>query len=319
MNNVQIAVVGGGPAGLSASIAAARAGARVVLFDENRSLGGQLRYRSAELSDLDPPLNVPPRLAAALSGDARDAGVDLRLGATVWGLFAGPILAVADATGSYQLQPEQIVLATGSTDLPFPFPGGSLPGVLTARAVQILLHLHHVLPGRRFAVIGSGDAAEEVSRDIVAAGGAVVARLAPDRHGPNLIAEGDDGIRAIGFAGERHEVDTIVVAVGRQPDAELALMVECDAGYSPALGGFVPLRDAELRTSLPGILVAGDVAGICDVATALAEGRFAGLSAAAALGLISDTELDEARADFAGSAFDRIATVSGLSAVPARA
>jgi thioredoxin reductase len=316
VNDVQLSVVGGGPAGLSAAVAAARAGARVVLLDENRSLGGQLRYRIADLADLEPPRKFPPRLAESLIDDARDAGVDLRSGATAWGLFAGPALAVSDASGSYQLEPEQIVLATGSTDLPFPFPGGSLPGVLTARAVQILLHIHRVLPSRRFAVIGTGAEAVEVCGDIATAGGEIVVRIDPDPHDLNLLAEGSDGVRAVSVAGVRHEVDMIVVAIGCQPDTELALMAECDCGYAPALGGLVPIRDASLRTSVTGILAAGDAAGICDVATALAEGRFAGLSAAAVLGLISDAALDEARIAYADATRDRALVAASLLAVP---
>jgi thioredoxin reductase len=316
VNDVQIAVVGAGPAGLSASIAAANAGARVVLIDENRSLGGQLRYRIADLPNLDSPLNRPHRLAAALIEEARNAGVDLRPNVIAWGLFAGPALAVSGTTDSYQIEPEQTVLATGSTDLPFPFPGGSLPGVLTARAIQILLHVHRVLPGRRFAVIGAGTEAAEVCRDIATVGGTVAVRIDPHVHGQDPLADGTDGVRAITVAFERHEVDTIVVAVGRQPDAELALMAECEAGFAPALGGFVPLRDANLRTSISGILVAGDAAGTGDVATAIAEGRFAGVSAAAALGLISDATLDEARIAYTEATGDRAATTASLLAVP---
>jgi thioredoxin reductase len=312
---VQVAVVGGGPAGLTAAIAAARSGARVVLLDENRSLGGQLRYRIAELPELDSSSNRPPRLAKALIGEARDAGVDLRPGTVAWGLFADRVLAVAEGEESYHLEAEQIILATGSTDLPVPFAGGSLPGVMTSRAIQILLHIHRVLPGRRFAVIGIGIEAEEVGRDIAAAGGQVVVRIDPARHGTDLLAEGDDGVRAVTIAGERYDVDAIIVAGGRQPDAQLALMAECDAGYAPALGGIVPLRDADLRSSIPGIFVAGDGAGICDVATAIAEGRLAGLSAAATLGLLSAETLSAARSAYSNAVRDRAAIVDSLHAV----
>jgi thioredoxin reductase len=315
VRRVQIAVVGGGPAGLSAATAASRAGANVVLVDENRSLGGQLRYRIADLPLLDPPLNRPPRLAETLIAEATAAGVDLRPGAIAWGLFAGPVLAIAEEADSYHLQAEQIVLATGSTDLPFAFPGGSLPGVMTARAIQILLHVHRVLPGQRFALIGADT--EEVGRDIALAGGLIVVRIDPDLHRAGLAAEGDDGVSAVTDAGNRYDVDAVVIAVGRQPDAELALMAECDAGYDATLGGIVPLRDARLRTRVPGILVAGDGAGICDVATATAEGRLAGLSAAAALGLIAEDKLDSAAAVYAATSRDRAARVASLRPVPA--
>ena len=288
MSDVQVAVVGGGPAGLSAATAAARAGARTRLFDEQTAPGGQLRYRIASLPHLEPPLDLPPRLAERLIGDARDAGVEMHPNAVVWGLFPGPVLAVAGPDDSYHLPADQIVLATGSTDLPFTFPGCSRPGVMTARGLQILLHIHRILPSRRYAVIGAGAGADEIQRDIELAGGRVVVRIDPGRDGASLAAEGEDAVRALIVAGERHEVEVAVIAVGRQPDCELALMAECDAGFSAAHSGFVPLQDHNLRTSVPGILVAGDAAGICDVATAIAEGRFAGLSAAAALGLLPD-------------------------------
>lgn len=316
MNAVEVAVVGGGPAGLSAAIAAARAGARVALLEENRSLGGQLRYRIAALPGLEPRVRFPSDLAESLIGEARGAGVDLRPGAVAWGLFAGPVLAVSDGPSSSQIEPSQIVLATGSTDLPFPFLGGSLPGVLTARATQILLHVYRVLPSRRFAVVGTGTEADELCRDVVAAGGEIVVRIDPELDGQDLAAEGAEGVRALTIAGNRYEVETIVVAIGRQPDAELALMADCEAGYDPRLGGLVPLRDADLRTSIPGILVAGDAAGVCNVATALAEGTFAGLSAAAALGLISEADLDAARRVYHEAAAHRAADAASLRAVP---
>ncbi|HKG27416.1 MAG TPA: FAD-dependent oxidoreductase, partial [Thermomicrobiales bacterium] len=288
MSDAQVAVVGGGPAGLSAALAAARAGAGVVLFDENPSFGGQLRYRIADL----PPLEFPPRLAEKLIAEARNAGVELRPQTVVWGLFPGGVLAVSEGIDSYQIRADQIVLATGSTDLPFTFPGGSLPGVMTARGLQILLHVQRVLPARHFAVVGAGPEAVEVRRDIELADGRVVVQVDPECDGSSLAAEGEDAVQAMDIAGDRHEVDAVVIAIGRQPDNELAQMVACEAGFSAELGGFVPLRDANLRTSVPGILVAGDAAGICDAGMAIAEGRFAGLSAAAALGLVSDGTLD---------------------------
>lgn len=296
MRSVQVAVVGGGPAGLSAAATAALAGAQVLLLDENRALGGQLRYRIADL----PNLGFPSRLAETLIAEAHEAGADLRTRAVAWGLFPGSILAVSEPDASYHLRADQIILATGSTDLPFPFPGGSSPGVMTARAVQILFHIHRVLPGRRFAVIGTGPEAEEVSRDVALAGGEVVTQLDPQVSIPDIGAE----------------VDTTIIAVGRQPDAELALMAECDAAYAASLGGFVPLRDQNLRTSVPGILIAGDAAGICDVAAAIAEGRFAGLSAAAALGLLPNDALVAARTAYTTATGGRAAAAASLSPVP---
>jgi sarcosine oxidase subunit alpha len=317
VRSVQVAIVGGGPAGLSAAIASARNGARVALLDENASLGGQLRYRIAAPPNLDPPADLPPRLAERLIAEAQGAGVEFHPHAVVWGLFPGGVLAVSADDGSYHLRANQVVLATGSTDAPFIFPGGTLPGVMAARGLQILLHLHRILPARRFAVVGSGPEATEVRRDIELAGGRVIVQVDPDRDGSGLSAEGDDAVRSAVVAGKRHEVGAIVVAVGRQPDNELALMVECEAGFSAELGGFVPLRDHDLRASVPGVLVAGDAAGVCDAGTALAEGRFAGLSAAATGGLVSQEALDDARREYhARVAAERVAVAASLRPTP---
>jgi sarcosine oxidase, subunit alpha len=316
VRQVRVAVVGGGPAGLAAATAAADAGARVGLFEENPTPGGQLRYRIAEQPGVgERPLRAPA-LAEGLVADARAAGVDLRTGAVAWGLFAGNVLGVVERGVAYHLEAERIVLATRSTDLPFPFPGGSLPGVLTGRALQILLHVHRVLPGQRFAVVGTGWEAREVAVDVELAGGTVVAWIDPAADA--IVARGDRGVSRLWVGADERDVDAVVVAVGRQPDVELALMAGCDAGYFAALGGLVPLRDDDLRSSVHGLFIAGDAAGVCDVATAVAEGRFAGRSAAASLGLVERGALDEARRDHLAAVGDRAGVAAVLSAAPTR-
>ena len=261
MNQTQIAIIGAGPAGLSAAIAAAELGAKVTVFDENATAGGRLRYR---ILDGDVPL---ADMRSELIRDIERLSVDMHLNAKVWGLFPEHVIAVSMSDRSSEYHADQIILATGSTDLPFPFPGGSLPGVMTARGLQIVMHLGRVLPGERIAVIGSGPEADEVVRDIGLAGGHVVVEVDPHRPEVSLNAEGRDGVTSLVIDGESFDVDVVVIAVGRQPEAELSQMTECDHGYVPALGGFIPLRNHYLRTSRDGIIVAGDASGVCDLAT----------------------------------------------------
>jgi NADPH-dependent 2,4-dienoyl-CoA reductase/sulfur reductase-like enzyme len=315
---VQVAVVGAGPSGLSAAIAAARAGAKTILLDEHSALGGQLRYRIAELTidRMASPVR-PAVLAADLVGQARTVGVDLRPGVVAWGLFEEHLLGVVEATASYLVRADRIVLATGSTDLPLPFAGGTLPGVFSARAVQVLINHHRVLPGQRFVLLGSGADANEVAEDIRLAGGAVVATVDPG-DGTRIKAEGADGVQTVSLDGVCHEADAIVVAVGRQPDPQLALMAECAAAFSAELGGFVPIRDDRLHSSDPRIIVAGDAAGLCDVSLALIEGRFAGISAAADLGLVDEPAVAAARADYEAVAGERVAYARRLQPVYAQ-
>jgi sarcosine oxidase subunit alpha len=315
VRRTEIAVVGGGPAGLSAAVATAGAGAQTVLLDENPTLGGQLRYRVAEVApDGRGGTLRAPALLARLTEEVAAAGVDARPGSLAWGLFEDNVLTVVDATDSYQLRAERIVLATGSTDLPYPFAGGSLPGVFSARAVQILLHLHRVLPGRRFVVLGGGPAAAELAEDIRLAGGEVVATFDPRDDASSVRAEGQDGVRSVTLNGQRYDAEIVIVALDRQPDPALALMAECAAGYAAELGGYVPVRDDRLQTSDPRILVAGDAAGLCDVPTALAEGRLTGLSAALALAHGDEAVLDAARQALDLATLDRLNIGRGMAA-----
>jgi pyruvate/2-oxoglutarate dehydrogenase complex dihydrolipoamide dehydrogenase (E3) component len=157
-----------------------------------------------------------------------------------------------------------------------------------------MLREWRVMPGDDFVVIGDGVEANEITTDIESLGGRVVTRVRT-REALKLRAFGQQGIEAVEVNGARYEAEVVVVAVGRQPDIELALMAECATGYCEALSGFVPIRDEYLRTSVPSILVAGDAAGICDSIVAVAEGRFAGISAAHALGLVDDSVLEEER------------------------
>jgi pyruvate/2-oxoglutarate dehydrogenase complex dihydrolipoamide dehydrogenase (E3) component len=169
------------------------------------------------------------------------------------------------------------------------------------------------MPGKRFVVIGDGVDGDEITKEIESVNGQVVARVLTNEV-PGLTAIGDRGIESVEFNGMRHVADVVVIAVGRQPDIELALMAECSTGFSEALGGFVPIRDENLRTSIPSILVAGDSAGICDSLTAVAEGRFAGVSAAQALGLIEDSILEVERMRYLEETGDR--TTLAMQVVP---
>jgi thioredoxin reductase/bacterioferritin-associated ferredoxin len=279
MKTTGIAVIGAGPAGIAAALAAAEAGAAVTLIDEHPAVGGQLRWRIAPLRGLDDTLEGLPacRAAETLCERLAAAGVSVLTEAVAWGLFDDDSLGVATPDGGFLLQAEKIVVATGAVDLVLPFPGWTLPGVMTARAAQIMLHLHRVLPGRRVAVIGEGPDAAELVTDLETAGAEVVLRAADPAQ---VVASGESRVEQVTVDGERYEVDTVVIALGRQPDPELALQAQVDLGYSSRLGCHLPLRSELLETSRPGLYVAGEAAGAAGVAESFAEGRLTGLAAA---------------------------------------
>jgi sarcosine oxidase subunit alpha len=207
----------------------------------------------------------------------------LHAGTVVAGVYPGFDVLMADRERSWSLTPDALIVATGSTDLPFPFPGATLPGVFSARALQILLHRHRVLPGKRFVILGGGELAEELEVDVLLAGGEIVWRgIAP----PHVLrAEGAGGVEAF-VAGEAiHEADVVAVAVGRQPDAALTCMAGIAQGFSSLLGGWTPRVDDSMRCPGRHIFVAGDAAGAGDVYAAMLEGHIAGESVGAMLGL----------------------------------
>ena len=102
---------------------------------------------------------------------------------------------------------DALIVTTGSTDLPYPFPGATYPGVFSGRGLQILINRYRVRPGRRFAIIGGAGDAEELAVDIMLAGGEMVwSGIAP---APFLRAEGVDGVNGLwvgqrGARGRRH-------------------------------------------------------------------------------------------------------------------
>lgn len=161
-SDCDVAVIGAGAAGVAASVVAARSGCRVTLIDVGDQPGGQY-YRGADMSSL-------PRAGldyAALAGDldrlvAANA-VDYRPRTTAYALErAGQGLLVRtrgddrhrDNVGI--LRAGTVILATGAFDRPLPFPGWTLPGVMTGGGAQSLVKGQHVLPGRRVVVAGTG-------------------------------------------------------------------------------------------------------------------------------------------------------------------
>jgi thioredoxin reductase len=311
----QVIVSGAGPAGLAAATAAARAGAAVLLLEERSVAGGQLRYRVQPIvAAPDAHAERPSRLLERLISEALAADADLRTNALVAGCFADRELLVVEGRRSWRITPDALIVTTGAVDLPYPFPGATFPGVFSAQGLQILLNQHRVRPGRRFAIIGVGAAADELAVDIMLAGGEVVwSGIAP---APFLQAEGNDGVRVLRVGQDRVEADIIVISVGRQADSALATMAGTPLGFSAEFGGLVPLVDERLQSPVAGMFVAGDAAGVGSLAAAIAEGRLAGVSAAASLGLASEDDVAAARAAGGPELASRIALRAALQPIP---
>lgn len=186
MERVDVAVVGAGPAGLQAALAAAQAGAEVVLIESRPQPGGQ--FFKLPPVEFDPAVLTPrQRQGRSLWQQARAAGVRLLANTTVWGLFErGHLLTLSGPEAPAELQAAVVILAPGAYDRPVAFPGWTLPGVMTAGAAQLLLAQQRVLPGRRVVLAGTGPLQLVLAAALVQAGAEVVAVLEaarPLQHG----------------------------------------------------------------------------------------------------------------------------------------
>jgi octopine oxidase subunit A len=154
---VELAIVGGGPAGMAAATLGAKLGMQVVLLDEQASPGGQI-YRSvahapqARLDVLGPDYAAGRALVDAF----RQSGARHIGGAAVWQVTPQRTVHYLRDGEVRSLQAQHVVLCTGALERPFPIPGWTLPGVLTAGAAQILLKSSDVVPAEPVVLAGCG-------------------------------------------------------------------------------------------------------------------------------------------------------------------
>ncbi|MDP3414782.1 FAD-dependent oxidoreductase, partial [Falsiroseomonas sp.] len=171
-----VLVVGAGPAGLSASIAAAEAGCKVVALDERDAPGGQyLKPLAASHAHAAPDRQF--RQGAELRARAIAAGVDFRFGATVWGGFGADEIAALVEGRNVVFRPQRLVIAAGSHERPVPIPGWTLPGVMTTGCLQTLARANRVSPGDHVVIAGNGPLNLQLACELVEGGVQVAAVL----------------------------------------------------------------------------------------------------------------------------------------------
>lgn len=181
---VTLAVIGAGPAGLAAAVAAADAGVRVTLLDSAPEVGGQFWRGPAPALGARRPgalhhaRRTWARLRARLAGHVADGRITHLADRHVWLVesgftvhaLRGRFLDAAEAVTA-----DAVLLATGGYEKVLPFPGWTLPGVLTAGGAQAMLKGGLVLPGRTAVVAGTGPLLIPVAAGLAAAGARVAA------------------------------------------------------------------------------------------------------------------------------------------------
>lgn len=288
-----VLIVGAGPAGLAAATAAAGSGARTVLLEQDPSAGGRLRDAAHDVEQ--------DRMVA----EAEAAGVTILAGTAAFGVFEGPLVAAASADALYRIRARSIVFATGSIEQLPVFPNNDLPGVILSSAAKLLIERFRVRPGTRAVVLTGSEEGHATAAKIADSGAEVtVVDLRLDASSGDLAvipgstilsATGRRRVRAVtvgppgASAGRRLPCDVVVVADFTAPLTGLVAMTGARLSFDVAAQAHLP---AELPT---GVFVAGSVAGARTVDQAVAEGRIAGLQAAAAAGHPSRAVADELR------------------------
>ncbi|RLF77323.1 sarcosine oxidase subunit alpha [Thermococci archaeon] len=321
-----VVVIGGGPAGMMAAINASDAGAKVVLLDENPMLGGQLvkqthkffgkREQFAGVRGI--------KIAEILQEELKKRNVEIFLETSALMLLQNGeeklVVGVKKNKELVEFKGKTVVVATGAMERMIPFENNDLPGVYGAGAIQTLMNTYGVKPGDRVLIVGAGNVGLILAYQLYQAGvkveaiveampkiggyfvhAAKVRRLGIPiltRH-TILRAEGNEKVEraivaqldekwdVIPGTEKVFDVDVIALAVGLRPSIELLHQVGCQIKYVPELGGHVVIRDSRMETTVKGIFVAGDSAGIEEATTAMLEGKIAGIGAALIAGVAS--------------------------------
>ena len=316
-DSYDIAIVGAGPAGLAAASVAAGAGLSTVLFDENSGLGGQI-YRAIETTPVKQwsVLGGDYWAGADLVTEARASGAEIVSGATVWSLDPTLTLGVSQAEVVRMVQAKRVIVATGSLERPFPIPGWTLPGVMTMGAAQTALKAQGMVPGGRTVMAGCGPLLWLLAAQILRAGGRIEAifdttlranwlgaalrlpefllssylakgwklvrevkakvNVIPTRH---IEALGEGKLREVVADGRRIVADLLLLHQGVVPNVNLALAAGARHRWDERQLCFVPLLDRDFQSSVRGIFVAGDGAGIAGGPAAAERGRISAIAA----------------------------------------
>lgn len=318
-----LVVIGAGPAGLAAATLATRAGVDTLVVDENPSPGGQI-YRAIGHTPVTSRDTLGPDYwhGESLINKAREAGVRIQSGTTVWSLDNEREIGLQHQGQARMLRAREVILATGALERPFPIPGWTLPGVMTAGAAQTLFKSSGALPDGRVVLAGTGPLLWLLAAQMLRAGARVEALLDTTQPGAylnaisllpgfltsplfakgralirevkrqvrvirwvtDLAAEGDEQVRVVrwsNFSGrtDRLEVDHLLLHQGVVPNVNLAMAAGIEHQWDDTQLCFRPVLSAWGESSVPGICIAGDGAGIAGAWMAEARGRWVAIGA----------------------------------------
>ena len=313
--HAEVTVVGGGPSGMSAALAAAELGAQVTLVEKEPSLGGHLRisefevqilereiFQHVEFKNINSSLELVEHLTGTVQAHPR---ITVLPSATAFGWYEGNYLGISQGNRLIKLRTDQLILATGRIEQPLVFQNNDLPGVFLGDGLQRLMNLYGIKPGQRAVLITMNDQGWYVARDLlnhdVEVAMLVDARpeiteneiSAQVRSAGVPIEAGMTIKKALGIKSVRGALltktngdgqlltlscDLISVSGGFAANNALLYQSGCKIEYDPTNDDFVPQAYPQR------VLGAGHAVGTRGLEAILLEGRVAGVEAASRTG-----------------------------------
>lgn len=321
-----VVVIGAGPAGLAAAATTAEAGLSTLLLDENVGPGGQVWRAIASTPVIERDrLGADYWAGADLVRAVRSSGAEIIQRATVWSLDRHLEIGVSVGGASAFVKARRVVVATGALERPFPIPGWTLPGVMTAGAAQTMLKSSALVPDGRTVIAGQGPLVWLLAAQILRLGGRIdrildtterrnyfsalphvfafltspyfakglalmreVRAKVPVVSAVNeLAAAGDGQLATVTYvAGGRRETmptDLLLLHQGVVPNVNLAMAAGVEHRWDERQLCWSPVLDPNGSSSIEGIAIAGDGAGIGGAEAAIFRGRIAARAAVDAL------------------------------------
>ncbi len=267
-----VLVAGGGPAGMAAALAAAEAGAQVLLAEEEHELGGHLRWGGYEELQILDALRTEVYAAS---------NIEVMVDSVVTGRYDGNWVSVLQRNLQYVVErlvkarTKSLVVAAGLIERPYVFEGNDTPGVMLSTAARRLINLYAVKPGERAVVFTANPEGDAAVVDLQRAG-VEVARVVDARQGGRIVrARGGRGVHSVDCDdGEKVRCDLLVTAVGWTAPTSLLNMAGDRPVYNPSAARFFPSQLSD------DVLVTGGIVGDGSIDQLIDHGRATGREAA---------------------------------------
>ena len=307
MKNVDLVIIGGGPAGLAAAVEARRQGIQdILILERDNELGGILNqciHNGFGLHTFQEEL-TGPEYAGRFIAQVREMDIPCKLNTMVLDLAADKtVTAMNRQDGLFQLHPKAVILAMGCRERPrgaLNIPGYRPAGIFTAGTAQRLVNMEGYMPGRKVVILGSGDIGLIMARRMTLEGARVqvVAELMPYSGGlkRNIVQclddfgiplkrshtvvdiQGKERVEGITLARvengkpvpgteEHYDCDTLLLSCGLLPENELSRAAGVE--LNPTTNG--PRVNESLETNIPGVFAAGNVLHVHDLVDYVSE------------------------------------------------